>query len=88
MSILLRVQCTLNKIPDLMPIHKSYEHFCELKSNPIQPVEALSSTGNFLKVTLRVTFKKFSGFYYSAKRCKGFKIREWHCHFLTWYRHV
>jgi len=35
----------------------------------LQPVKALSSTENFLKVPLRDTFKKFSGFYNSAKRC-------------------
>jgi hypothetical protein len=35
----------------------------------LQPVEALSSPENFLKVPLRGTFKKFSGFYNSAKRC-------------------
>jgi hypothetical protein len=35
----------------------------------LQPVEALSSTEDFLKVPLRGTFKKSSGFYNSAKRC-------------------
>jgi hypothetical protein len=35
----------------------------------LQPIEALKGTENFLKVPLRGTFKKFSGFYKSAKRC-------------------
>jgi len=35
----------------------------------VQPVEALSSTENLLKVPLCGTFNKFSGFYNSAKRC-------------------
>ncbi len=35
----------------------------------IQPIEALRGTEKFLKVPLRGTFKNFSGFYDSAKRC-------------------
>jgi hypothetical protein len=38
----------------------------------LQPVEALSSTENFLKVPQSGTFKKFSGFYNSAKPKIGF----------------
>jgi hypothetical protein len=35
----------------------------------MQPVEALSSPEKFLKVPRSGTFKNFSGFYNSAKRC-------------------
>ena len=35
----------------------------------LQPIEALSSTEKSLKVPLRGTFKLFSGFHVSAKRC-------------------
>jgi hypothetical protein len=34
--------------------------------------EALKSTEKFLKVPQSGTFKKFSGFHVSAKRCKEF----------------
>ena len=36
---------------------------------PLQPIEDLSITEKSLKVPLRGTFKLFSGFYVSAKRC-------------------
>jgi len=35
----------------------------------LQPIEILKGTEKFLKVPLRGTFKNFSGFYNSAKRC-------------------
>jgi hypothetical protein len=43
----------------------------------LQPIEGLSDPDNFLKVPLRGTFKKLSGFYGSARRCIeiGFIIR-------------
>jgi len=40
----------------------------------LQPIEALQGTEKFLKVPLRGTFKNFSGFYKSAKRCKHKKL--------------
>jgi len=42
----------------------------------VQPVEALSSKENLLKVPLCGTFNKFSGFYKSAKRCIKLKIQK------------
>ena len=36
----------------------------------LQPTESLSNTDNFLKVARNATFKKLSGFYGSARRCK------------------
>jgi hypothetical protein len=36
----------------------------------LQPTESLSNTDNFLKVARSATFKKLSGFYGSARRCK------------------
>gem|GEM_PF-3188423 len=38
----------------------------------LQPIEALKGTEKFLKVPLRGTFKNFSGFYSSAKRCNAY----------------
>jgi hypothetical protein len=40
------------------------------KPKPLQPIEALKDPEKFLKVPLRGTFKNFSGFYKSARRCK------------------
>jgi len=40
-----------------------------ITSTYLQLIEALKGTEKFLKVPLRGTFKNFSGFHVSAKRC-------------------